>query len=104
MKSRMLIAAAALTLLAIPAKADIKIGLTGALTGPLAGTYAPAVEGLKLYMDGVNGAGGINGENVELILLDDGLIQLVQRFLASCQRIGQFEGHPNGTCPGVHAL
>ena len=73
MKKRMIIAAAIATLVAEPAQADIKIGLTGALTGPLAGTYAPAVEGLKLYLDGVNKAGGIKGENIELILLDDGM-------------------------------
>ena len=73
MKKRMLIAAAIATLVTAPAQADIKIGLTGALTGPLAGTYAPAVEGLKLYLDGVNKAGGIKGENIELILLDDGM-------------------------------
>ena len=54
-------------------KADIKIGLTGALTGPLAGTYAPAVEGLRLYIEEVNASGGINGESVELILQDDGM-------------------------------
>lgn len=57
---------------ATPAAAEIKIGLTGALTGPVAGTYAPAVEGLRLYIEGVNAAGGINGEPIDLILQDDG--------------------------------
>ena len=50
----------------------LKIGLTGALTGPVAGTYAPAVEGLRLYVDALNAGGGINGAMVELILQDDG--------------------------------
>ena len=67
-----MIAGLALMTVASPAAAEIKIGLTGALTGPVAGTYAPAVEGLRLYIEGVNAAGGINGEPIELILQDDG--------------------------------
>jgi ABC-type branched-subunit amino acid transport system substrate-binding protein len=47
------------------------IGLTGALTGPPASTYAPAVEALRVYIDRVNAAGGINGKKVNLILQDD---------------------------------
>ncbi|HRF09175.1 MAG TPA: ABC transporter substrate-binding protein [Xanthobacteraceae bacterium] len=47
------------------------VGLTGALTGPAAGTYAPAVDGLRIYIDKVNAAGGVNGKKINLILLDD---------------------------------
>jgi hypothetical protein len=47
------------------------IGLTGALTGPSASTTAPAVEGLRIYIDRVNAAGGINGKPVKLRILDD---------------------------------
>ena len=47
------------------------VGLTGALTGPPASTYAPAVEALRIYIDRVNAAGGINGKKVNLILQDD---------------------------------
>jgi len=47
------------------------IGLTGALTGPPASTYAPAVEALRVYLERVNAAGGINGKRVNLILQDD---------------------------------
>src|SRR3990172_2145365 len=47
------------------------IGLTGALTGPPASTYAPAVEALRIYLEKVNAAGGINGKKVNLILQDD---------------------------------
>jgi ABC-type branched-subunit amino acid transport system substrate-binding protein len=47
------------------------VGLTGALTGPPASTYAPAIEALRLYLDKVNAAGGINGKPVRLILQDD---------------------------------
>jgi ABC-type branched-subunit amino acid transport system substrate-binding protein len=73
MNIKMIMAGVALGLFSVPAQADIKIGLTGALTGPLAGTYAPAVEGLRLYIEEVNASGGINGESIELILQDDGM-------------------------------
>ncbi|RMH48997.1 MAG: ABC transporter substrate-binding protein [Alphaproteobacteria bacterium] len=54
------------------AQEAIRIGLTGALTGPVAGTYAPAVEGLRVYLEGVNARGGIGGHRIELVLQDDG--------------------------------
>src|SRR6188472_2440734 len=59
--------------LPLPASAQdaYTIGLTGALTGPPASTYAPAVEALRIYIDRVNAAGGINGKQVNLILQDD---------------------------------
>ena len=68
------VAAAALAaLIAWPAWAEdaYVIGLTGALTGPPASTYAPAVEALRVYIERINAAGGINGKKVNLILQDD---------------------------------
>jgi branched-chain amino acid transport system substrate-binding protein len=66
-------AALAATVLATPAVAQdtYTIGLTGALTGAPASTYAPAVEALRIYMERVNAAGGIDGKRVNLILQDD---------------------------------
>jgi branched-chain amino acid transport system substrate-binding protein len=66
-------AAFAATFLVAPAVAQdtYTIGLTGALTGAPASTYAPAVEALRIYMERVNAAGGINGKRVNLILQDD---------------------------------
>lgn len=60
--------------LALPATAQdaYLVGLTGALTGPPSSTYAPAVEGLRIYIDRVNAAGGVNGKQIKLILEDDG--------------------------------
>lgn len=59
-------------LLAAPASAqDYVVGLTGALTGPPASTYAPAVEALRIYLERINDAGGINGRKVQLVLQDD---------------------------------
>src|SRR5215510_5579216 len=55
----------------VQAQEAYNIGLTGALTGPPASTYAPAVEALRLYIDGVNAAGGVAGKKINLILQDD---------------------------------
>jgi ABC-type branched-subunit amino acid transport system substrate-binding protein len=70
---RKLAAAAVAATIAVPALAQdaYVVGLTGALTGPPASTYAPAVEALRIYIDGVNAAGGINGNKVTLNLQDD---------------------------------
>jgi ABC-type branched-subunit amino acid transport system substrate-binding protein len=70
---RKLAAVAAAAILAAPATAQeaYNIGLTGALTGPPASTYAPAVEALRIYLERVNAAGGLNGRKVNLILQDD---------------------------------
>jgi ABC-type branched-subunit amino acid transport system substrate-binding protein len=66
------IAAATIVSATAHAQETIKIGLTGALTGPVAGTYAPAVEGLRLYLDLVNKTGGVDGKKIELVIQDDG--------------------------------
>ncbi|HYD58476.1 MAG TPA: ABC transporter substrate-binding protein [Burkholderiales bacterium] len=47
------------------------IGVSAAMTGPAAGTYAPTVEAMKAYLDHVNGKGGVNGRQVRLVILDD---------------------------------
>jgi len=70
---RKLTAAAVAAIVAWPASAQdaYTIGLTGALTGPPASTYAPAVEALRIYLERVDAAGGINGKKVNLVLQDD---------------------------------
>ncbi len=64
---------AILAMLATPAKAQdaYVIGLTGALTGPSASTTAPPIEGLRLCIDRLNAAGGINGKPIKLLIRDD---------------------------------
>ena len=37
------------------------IGVSGAMTGPVASNYAPVVEAMKAYLEHINGRGGING-------------------------------------------
>src|SRR5712692_8027631 len=74
MLRRLVTGALAATAVALPAYAQDSyvVGVTGALTGPAAGTNAPPIEGLRLYVDRVNAAGGINGKKIQLIVLDDG--------------------------------
>jgi ABC-type branched-subunit amino acid transport system substrate-binding protein len=73
MLQRCLVGVLALAAFASPGLAQDKIviGVTGALTGPAAGTTAPPVEGLRIYVDRLNAAGGINGRKIELVLQDD---------------------------------
>ena len=47
------------------------VGLTGALTGPVAGTYAPVIESMKAYIDQVNLRGGVNGKPIKLLIQDN---------------------------------
>ncbi|MCP5265291.1 MAG: ABC transporter substrate-binding protein [Burkholderiaceae bacterium] len=48
---------------------ELVAGVTAALTGPIAGTYAPVVEALRAWADHVNARGGPN--KIRLIVLDD---------------------------------
>ena len=59
--------------IAMPAAAQdaYVIGLSSALTGPPASTYAPMADSLRLYLDRVNAAGGVNGKKITLIVQDD---------------------------------
>ena len=60
--------------MAMPAMAQdaYVIGVSGALTGPAAGTTAAPVEAFRIYFDKLNAAGGVNGKQVKLVILDDG--------------------------------
>lgn len=49
----------------------IKIGQTAAFTGPGAGSVLETTEGARLYLDAVNAQGGIRGQRIELISMDD---------------------------------
>src|SRR5216684_8489618 len=59
--------------LALPAAAQdaYVVGVSAALTGPSASTNAPPIEGLRLYVDRLNAAGGVNGKKIQLVLQDD---------------------------------
>lgn len=74
MLKRTLLGAIAICAVTMPAAAQdaYVVGLTGALTGPPSSTYAPAVDALRIYIDRVNAAGGVNGKKIQLVLEDDG--------------------------------
>ena len=48
------------------------VGVSAAMTGPGAATYAPVVDAMKAYIDHVNAKGGVNGRQIRLIVQDDG--------------------------------
>lgn len=64
---------AALTLATLlgSAHAQIVIGQTVGVTGAVAATVKEAVAGARLFIDHVNAKGGIKGEQIELLTLDD---------------------------------
>jgi branched-chain amino acid transport system substrate-binding protein len=64
----MLLAAAASL---VQAQDAYVIGVSAAMTGPVAANYAPVVEAMKAYLEHVNGRGGINGRTVRVVVLDD---------------------------------
>jgi branched-chain amino acid transport system substrate-binding protein len=68
-------AAATLTGLGLPAQSStegtVRIGQVIPLTGPIAPVSIPIVEGQRVYIDEVNAKGGVNGNRIELITLDD---------------------------------
>ena len=58
--------------LAQPASAAIIIGQTAAFTGGPASAVKEMTLGAKLVIDKQNAAGGVNGEQIELVSMDDG--------------------------------
>jgi branched-chain amino acid transport system substrate-binding protein len=54
------------------ASAEIRIGATLSETGPAAFLGDPEAKTLKMLVEQLNAAGGVNGEEIELVLYDDG--------------------------------
>jgi branched-chain amino acid transport system substrate-binding protein len=66
-------ASAALTLGATaPADAEIRIGSFLSLSGPASFLGDPEEKTLEMYVERINENGGVNGEQIELIVYDDG--------------------------------
>lgn len=61
----------ALACLVGPALAQLRIGQTAGLTGAVAASVKEASDGARLYFDAVNARGGIGGQKLELVSLDD---------------------------------
>lgn len=69
------LAGAAVTILAsfapVVVHAQILIGQTSSFTGPVASGVKEGTDGAKLYIDTINDRGGVNGQKIELVQLDD---------------------------------
>ena len=57
--------------LALPAWSQILVGQTAGITGAVASSVKEATDGARLWLDAVNGKGGVNGQKIELRQLDD---------------------------------
>jgi branched-chain amino acid transport system substrate-binding protein len=68
---RSFVVALAITLGGPLASAQIVIGQTAGFTGTAAASVKETSEGAKLYLDAVNARGGVNGQKIELVSLDD---------------------------------
>jgi len=63
--------AALLGALAGPAHADLLVGQTAGFTGPAAGSVNELSVGAHLWIDEINRRGGVEGQKVRLVQLDD---------------------------------
>lgn len=70
-RSSLLFAALSAGLFATSAQADYAVGQTAGHTGQVAASVGEATQGAKIYFDIVNASGGINGQKVNLVSLDD---------------------------------
>ncbi|GKS94998.1 ABC transporter substrate-binding protein [Acidovorax sp. SUPP2825] len=66
-------AGVALTALLSAAQAQILIGQTAGFSGTVAAGVQETTDGAKLYLDAINARGGIHGQKIQLISLDDKL-------------------------------
>ena len=63
--------AACMALLAGGAQAQILVGQTVGITGPAAATVKESMAGAALYIDHINAQGGVGGETIDIVSLDD---------------------------------
>ena len=55
----------------LPAAAQLRIGNPSGITGSVAAGVKENIDGAQLYFDAVNARGGINGQKIELVSVDD---------------------------------
>ena len=56
---------------ALPANAQVKIAVAGPMTGSFAPFGAQMAEGARMAVEAINARGGLDGEPVELVIVDD---------------------------------
>jgi branched-chain amino acid transport system substrate-binding protein len=71
-RPRFIIAFAALFACALPAQADVKIGAVLSVTGPASFLGDPEKKTIEMYVAEINAKGGINGQQIKLVVYDDG--------------------------------
>lgn len=64
-------AAILMAVLSQASQAQILIGQTAGITGAVSAGVKETIEGARLYLDAVNAKGGVGGQKIELISLDD---------------------------------
>ncbi len=70
-KAKTLLTASAIALAAASAQAaDIKLGFLGGMTGPIESLMPPILGGAELAVAQVNGAGGVGGSNLAIVVGD----------------------------------
>ena len=69
---RMLFASAVAATSSLTVAETIKVGMSAALTGPASALGNGVKTGIESYFASVNAAGGVNGNTLELVALDDG--------------------------------
>lgn len=53
------------------AQTALRIGMVAGFSGPVAGVVQESADGARLYFDSVNAQGGLKGQNIELVTVDD---------------------------------
>jgi branched-chain amino acid transport system substrate-binding protein len=71
MRHTSFLSALLLTLLATGVQAQILIGQSAGFTGAVAAGVKETTDGARLYIDTINVKGGVNGQKIELLSLDD---------------------------------
>ncbi|CAN5727443.1 ABC transporter substrate-binding protein [soil metagenome] len=69
--ARSLLTSVALAVLCMAAQAQILVGQTAGFTGAVAAGVKETTDGARLWIDTVNARGGVFGQKVELVSLDD---------------------------------
>ena len=70
-KSLTTLGIAGLISVTVPAWAQLRIGNPTGITGSVAAGVKENIDGAKLYFDAVNARGGVNGQKIELVSIDD---------------------------------
>ena len=72
MHMRLLCATVLLALASAHAAAQVLVGQTAGITGPVATGVNETIFGAQLAIDAANAQGGVHGEKIEMLRMDDG--------------------------------